>query len=77
WRGRHIGDQLLPVLIAEAGRLELRKLLSRVFLVNKASRALCQKHGFREVGIYEKHGKPDGQWLDVVIVERLIAATPT
>ena len=28
--------------------------------------------GFREVGVYEKHGCLDGQWLDVVIVERLI-----
>jgi len=25
-----------------------------------------------EVGVYEKHGRLDGQWLDVVIVERLI-----
>ena len=31
----------------------------------------------REVGIYEKHGKLDGQWLDVVIVERLIPANLT
>jgi phosphinothricin acetyltransferase len=28
--------------------------------------------GFREVGIYEKHAKLDGEWRDVVIVERLI-----
>ncbi len=77
WRGRHIGDLLLPALIAEAGQLGLWKLLSRVFLFNEASRALCRKHGFREVGIYEKHGKLDGQWLDVVIVERLIPANLT
>jgi L-amino acid N-acyltransferase YncA len=77
WRGRHIGDLLLPALIAEAEQLGLWKLLSRVFLFNEASRALCRKHGFREVGIYEKHGKLDGQWLDVVIVERLISANLT
>jgi L-amino acid N-acyltransferase YncA len=77
WRGRHIGDQLLPALIAEAERLGLWKLLSRIFLFNEASRALCRKHGFREVGIYEKHGKLDGQWLDVVIVERLITPNLT
>jgi L-amino acid N-acyltransferase YncA len=77
WRGRHIGDLLLAALIAEAERLGLWKLLSRIFLCNDASRALCRKHGFREVGIYEKHGKLDGQWLDVVIVERLIPANLT
>jgi L-amino acid N-acyltransferase YncA len=77
WRGRHIGDQLLPALVAEAERFGLWKLLSRIFLFNEASRALCRKHGFREVGIYEKHAKLDGQWLDVVIVERLIPANLT
>ena len=31
----------------------------------------------REVGVYEKHAKLDGRWLDVVIVERLIPANLT
>jgi L-amino acid N-acyltransferase YncA len=48
------------------------KLVSRVFPFNHASRAACRAVGFREVGIYEKHAMLDGQWLDVVIVERLI-----
>lgn len=48
------------------------KLLSRIFLFNEASRALCRTFGFREVGIYEKHAKLDGAWLDVVIVEKLL-----
>jgi hypothetical protein len=48
--------------------------LSRIFPFNEASRALCRKHGFGEVGIYEKHARLDGRWLDVVIVERLIPA---
>ena len=74
WRGRRVGDLLVVALISEAERLGLRKLLSRIFLFNEASRALCRKHGFREVGIYEKHARLDGRWLDVVIVERLISA---
>jgi phosphinothricin acetyltransferase len=28
--------------------------------------------GFREVGVYEKHGRMDGVWRDVVIVEKLL-----
>jgi phosphinothricin acetyltransferase len=74
WRRRGVGDQLLGGLIGEAERMGLWKLLSRVFPFNEASRALCRKHGFREVGIYEKHARLDGRWLDVVIVERLINA---
>ena len=74
WRRHGVGDLLLAGLISEAERLGLWKLLSRVFLFNQASRALCRKHGFREVGVYEKHARLDGRWLDVVIVERLITA---
>jgi L-amino acid N-acyltransferase YncA len=74
WRRRGVGDLVLAGLISEAERLGLWKLLSRIFPFNEASRALCRKHGFREVGIYEKHARLDGRWLDVVIVERLISA---
>jgi phosphinothricin acetyltransferase len=35
---------------------------------------LIRSLGFREVGTYEKHGRLDGVWRDVIIVERLIAA---
>jgi phosphinothricin acetyltransferase len=38
----------------------------------RRSLALCRACGFRELGVHEKHGQLDGQWLDVVIVERLI-----
>lgn len=71
-RGRGIGRQLLDALIAAARDRGYWKLLSRIFTFNTASRALCRAAGFREVGIYEKHGQLDGRWLDVVIVERLI-----
>lgn len=71
-RGRGIGRQLLEGLVAAAREHGYWKLVSRIFPFNTASRALCRACGFREVGIYEKHGQLDGRWLDVVIVERLI-----
>jgi L-amino acid N-acyltransferase YncA len=71
-RGRGIGRQLLEGLIDAARERGFWKLVSRAFLFNTASRALCRGCGFREVGIYEKHAQLDGRWLDVVIVERLI-----
>ncbi len=71
-RGRGVGRALLQALIAAARERGFYKLVSRIFLFNAASRALCRACGFREVGIYEKHGQLDGRWLDVVIVERLI-----
>jgi L-amino acid N-acyltransferase YncA len=71
-RGRGLGRQLLTSLVDTARERGYWKLVSRVFPFNAASRALCQSCSFREVGVYEKHGRLDGKWLDVVIVERLI-----
>ena len=72
YRGRGIGRVLLEALIDDARRRGFWKVLSRVFVSNAASRALCRATGFREVGVYQKHGQLDGRWIDVVIVERLI-----
>jgi L-amino acid N-acyltransferase YncA len=71
-RGRGVGRQLLEALITAARERGFWKLVSRVFPFNTASRALCRACGFREVGVYEKHGCLDGRWTDVVIVERLL-----
>lgn len=71
-RGRGVGRVLLNALIESAKDRGYWKLVSRIFPFNAASRALCRSCGFREVGIYERHGRLDGQWLDVIIVERLI-----
>ena len=76
-RGRGLGRQLLTALIAAARDRGYWKLVSRIFPSNTASRALCRACGFREVGIYEKHSRLDGQWRDVVIVERLIPENVT
>lgn len=71
-RGRGFGRQLLTALIDAARERGYWKLVSRIFPFNTGSRALCRACGFREVGVYEKHGRLDGRWCDVVIVERLI-----
>jgi L-amino acid N-acyltransferase YncA len=66
------GRIALQALIEAASKAGFWKLLSRIFPENKASRALVRDLGFREVGIYQKHGRLDGEWRDVIIVERLI-----
>jgi L-amino acid N-acyltransferase YncA len=74
WRGHGAGRMALEALIESAERAGYWKLVSRIFPENHASRRLIRSLGFREVGIYEKHGKLDGVWRDVIIVERLIPA---
>jgi len=71
-RAKGLGTKLVRSIIEEADGLGYWKIMSRIFTFNEASRRLCSKMGFREVGILEKHGKLDGEWIDVVEVERLI-----
>ncbi|MGA2327319.1 MAG: arsinothricin resistance N-acetyltransferase ArsN1 family A [Bryobacteraceae bacterium] len=71
-RRRGAGRLAMDALLKAAQQAGLWKLLSRVFVENAASLGLIRALGFREVGVYEKHGRLDGVWRDVVIVERLI-----
>lgn len=75
--GQGIGNALMPAFLEALEQAGFWKVLSRLFPENAASRALCARHGFREVGIYEKHGKLDGVWRDVLIVERLLGGAGT
>ena len=72
YRRRGAGRIALEALIQAATEAGYWKLVSRIFPENVASLGLVRKLGFREVGVYEKHGQLDGQWRDVVIVELLI-----
>jgi phosphinothricin acetyltransferase len=62
----------MEALFEAAARAGFWKLVSRVLVENAASRVLMQKTGFREVGIYMRHAQLDGEWRDVVIVEKLL-----
>lgn len=70
--GRGVGGLLMPAFLQALRDAGFWKVLSRLFPENAASRALCARHGFREVGVYERHARLDGVWRDVVIVERLL-----
>ncbi|MBM3666569.1 MAG: N-acetyltransferase family protein [Actinobacteria bacterium] len=69
-RGRGIGRELLAALIEGASERGLHKLTARVFAGNEAGLALFSSCGFRTVGRHERHGELEGEWLDVVLVER-------
>src|SRR5262245_29179751 len=69
-RGTGIGRELLNEL-SEAGRGRgLHKLTAKIFAENEASVRLCKECGFREVGTHHRHGRLDGEWKDVVVLER-------
>ncbi|MDX1995657.1 MAG: arsinothricin resistance N-acetyltransferase ArsN1 family A [bacterium] len=72
YQGKGVGSRLMEAFIPACEAAGLWKVVSRIFPENTASRALCRKFEFREVGVYEKHVQLDGVWRDVVIVERLL-----
>jgi phosphinothricin acetyltransferase len=71
-RGLGVGQLALESLVVEADRRGFLKLVSRIFPENEASLALHRRVGFREVGVYRRHGRLDGVWRDCVIVEKLL-----
>lgn len=71
-RGRGLGRVVLSALLGECEARGFWKIVGRVFPENRASLELCRALGFREVGVYRRHARLDGEWRDAVIVERLL-----
>ena len=71
-RGSGAGRAALDALCRTYAERGFWKVVSRIFPENVASLALHERCGFRVVGVYERHGKLEGQWRDCVIVERLL-----
>jgi L-amino acid N-acyltransferase YncA len=71
-RGRRLGSRLLGELGAQAERLGYWKLTGKLFTDNAASSALTSRCGWRAVGTHLRHGRLDGAWRDVIVVEVLL-----
>lgn len=68
-RGDGIGSALMTALAEASERAGIYKLIGKLFTDHTASRALVARHGFREVGTHLRHGRLDGEWRDVLLVE--------
>jgi L-amino acid N-acyltransferase YncA len=71
-RGSGIGRQLLDELSAECERRGYYKLIGKLFTSNDASVGLFRRCGYRVVGVHHRHGRLDGAWRDVCLVEKLL-----
>ena len=69
-RGRGVGRALLEALVEASEAAGIWTLQAGVFPENAASLALHARCGFREVGRRERLGRLDGQWMDVLLLER-------
>lgn len=70
YQGRGVGRALLSALVPLSEKLGFWTLQAQIFPENKASIALHERHGFRQVGYREKLGKRNGIWRDVLFWER-------
>jgi L-amino acid N-acyltransferase YncA len=69
-RGQGVGAALLNGLADEASKFGVHKLVAKIFTTNEPSVVLFRRCGFREVGTHMRHGQLDGQWKDVLVMER-------
>ena len=74
WRGKGVGRALHEKL-TELGRQHgFHKLVLSAFPGNAGGMALYAKSGFRTVGIYHEQGQLDGNWVDTIVMEKLLSA---
>ncbi len=64
------GRALLSALVDAARARGKHKLTAKVMAANEPSIRLFEAVGFRVVGTHLRHGELDGEWLDVVMLER-------
>jgi phosphinothricin acetyltransferase len=72
WRGQGIGRQLLDRLIELARATNHHKMVLAALSHNRPGIALYTRAGFERVGIYRQHGRLDGKWVDVIVMEKLL-----
>ena len=69
-QGMGVGTALLERLVTDAELAGIWTIQAGIFPENEASIALHRRCGFRVVGVRAAIGRLNGQWRDVVLLER-------
>ena len=69
-RSRGVGRAMLEHLVIEAPAFGYWKLVGMIFPENAPGLALARSAGFAQVGMLTAHGRLDGRWRDVMLLER-------
>lgn len=76
FRGRGIGRKLKEAIIEEARRLGFHTIIARIVAGNEESLHLNESMGFVLVGTMKEVGLKFGRFLDVHILQKMLAAEP-
>ncbi|MGV3466030.1 MAG: arsinothricin resistance N-acetyltransferase ArsN1 family A [Heyndrickxia sp.] len=71
-RGKGIGGKLLSAIETHAKKNEFHKIVLSTFPFNELGQGLYKKKGYREVGVYKNQGKLEGEFVDVMVMEKLL-----
>jgi phosphinothricin acetyltransferase len=69
-QGKGLGTVMLKKLILDSEEKGFWTLQAGIFPENFVSVKIHEKHGFRVVGTREKIGEMNGNWRDIVLLER-------
>ena len=69
-QGKGLGTLLMKKLILDSEEHEFWTLQAGIFPENEVSISIHEKQGFRVVGKREKIGEMNGQWRDIILMER-------
>jgi L-amino acid N-acyltransferase YncA len=72
-RGRGVGTALLREIERAGLRNGFHKIVLHALARNLAGKALYERCGFRMVGVLREHGKLDTEYLDVIVMEKILA----
>ncbi|WP_458353229.1 arsinothricin resistance N-acetyltransferase ArsN1 family A [Peribacillus frigoritolerans] len=71
-RGKGIGGLLLQSIENHAKENDFNKIVLFTFPFNQSGQGLYRKQGFREVGVFKNQGIMDGEYVDVMAMEKLL-----
>lgn len=72
YRGKGVGKALLEELEAVARSRQFYKIVLFTFPFNQGGQALYRKCGYREVGVFYKQGFLDGNFIDIMAMEKFL-----
>ncbi|WHY57599.1 arsinothricin resistance N-acetyltransferase ArsN1 family A [Peribacillus simplex] len=71
-RGKRIGGLLLQSIEKLAKENDFNKIVLFTLPFNQIGQGLYNKRGYREVGVFKNQGMLDGEFVDVMAMEKLL-----
>ena len=75
-QGQGLGRQMLAALVDHAKASTIHIMVGCIDAQNETSRILHERQGFVQTGLMPQAGRKFGRWLDLLIMQKTLGATP-